>query len=39
VGTLTGDDYKQGGHIIAGTPKVYAALVGALLPHVTDAMR
>lgn len=33
VGTLTGDDYKQGGHIIAGTPKVYAALVAALAPH------
>jgi len=39
VGTLTGEDYKQGGQIIAGTPKVYAALVGALSPHVTDAMR
>jgi myo-inositol-1(or 4)-monophosphatase len=32
VGTLTGDDYKQGGHIIAGTPRVYLALVAALAP-------
>src|SRR5688572_15218993 len=34
VGTLTGDEYKQGGHIIGGTPRVYAALVAALAPHV-----
>jgi myo-inositol-1(or 4)-monophosphatase len=39
VGTLTGDDYKQGGHIIGGTPKVYAALVqllGPLAPKNAD---
>jgi len=34
VGTISGDEYKQGGHIVAGTPKVYAALVAALAPHV-----
>ena len=35
VGTLAGGDYKQeGGHIIAGTPKVYAALVETLAPHI-----
>jgi len=39
VGTLTGDDYKQGGHIIGGTPKVFTALVAAIRPHVTDAIR
>src|SRR5215470_9489507 len=39
VGTLTGDDYKQGGHIIGGTPKVFSALVAALAPHVTDALK
>jgi myo-inositol-1(or 4)-monophosphatase len=39
VGTLTGDDYKQGGHIVGGTPKVFAALVAALAPHVTDALK
>ena len=38
VGTLTGEDYKQGGHIVGGTPKVFAALVAALAPHVTDAL-
>ena len=36
VGTLTGEEYKQGGHIVAGTPKVFAALVAAIAPHVTD---
>ena len=39
VGTLTGEDYKQGGHIVGGTPKVFAALVAAIQPHVTDAIR
>jgi len=39
VGTLTGDDYKQGGHIVGGTPKVFEALVAPIQPHVTDAIR
>ena len=39
IGTLTGEDYKQGGHIIAGTPKVYAALVAALAPLAPEAAR
>jgi myo-inositol-1(or 4)-monophosphatase len=39
IGTLTGDEYKQGGHIIGGTPKVYAALVQALAPHIPAAIR
>ncbi|HEX6639358.1 MAG TPA: inositol monophosphatase family protein [Steroidobacteraceae bacterium] len=39
IGTLTGDDYKQGGHIIGGTPKVYAALVQELAPHVPASLK
>jgi myo-inositol-1(or 4)-monophosphatase len=39
VGTLAGEDYKQGGHIIAGTPKVYAALVAALTPHIPGSLK
>ena len=35
VGTLIGEDYKQGGHIVGGHAKVFAALVAALAPHVT----
>ncbi len=34
VGTFTGGDYRQQGHIVAGTPKVYAALLEAFRPHV-----
>jgi myo-inositol-1(or 4)-monophosphatase len=33
VGTLKGDDYKLGGDIVAGTPKVFGALVSLLSPH------
>jgi myo-inositol-1(or 4)-monophosphatase len=39
VGTLTGDEYKLGGHVIAGTPKVFAALVAALSPHIPQALK
>ncbi len=34
VGTLTGGDYKLGSNIVAGTPRVFAALVAELTPHV-----
>lgn len=34
VGTLTGGEYKQGGNLIAGTPKVYETLIEILRPHV-----
>jgi myo-inositol-1(or 4)-monophosphatase len=39
VGTLTGGEYKQEGHILAGTPKVYAALLELLGPHVPADLR
>ena len=32
VGTLTGGEYKHQGHILAGSPKVYAALLETLAP-------
>jgi myo-inositol-1(or 4)-monophosphatase len=34
VGTLTGAEYRQEGHIITGTPKVYAALLETFAPYV-----
>src|SRR5580692_125031 len=34
IGTLTGGEYRQGGHIVAGTPRVYTALLELLAPHV-----
>jgi len=39
IGTLTGGAYEQGGNLIAGSPKVYAALVELLTPHVPDSLR
>ncbi len=39
VGTLTGGEYKQAGHIVAGNPKVFDALVAALAPHVPDDLK
>jgi myo-inositol-1(or 4)-monophosphatase len=39
VGTLSGGEYRQGGNIIAGTPKVYEALVECLNPFVPEALR
>ena len=39
IGTLTGGDYLQQGHIVAGTPMVYAALLETLAPHVPEELR
>jgi myo-inositol-1(or 4)-monophosphatase len=39
IGTLTGDEYKQGGHIIGGTPKVFAALVQEIAPLVPASLK
>ena len=39
VGTLTGAEYQQQGHILVGAPKVYAALLEALGPHVPAELR
>jgi myo-inositol-1(or 4)-monophosphatase len=39
IGTLSGGEYRQGGNVIAGTPKVYEALVECLRPHLPEALR
>ena len=39
IGTLSGGEYRQGGNVIAGTPKVYEALVESLRPHVPAELR
>ena len=39
IGTLTGEEYRQGGHVVAGTPKVYAELLALLEPHVPADLR
>jgi myo-inositol-1(or 4)-monophosphatase len=39
VGTLSGHEYKQEGHIVTGNPKIYAAMIDAFRPHVPDDLR
>jgi myo-inositol-1(or 4)-monophosphatase len=39
IGTLTGGDYQLGPHVVAGTPKVYEALLAEIAPHLTDELR
>jgi myo-inositol-1(or 4)-monophosphatase len=39
IGTLTGTEYRQAGHIVAGTPKVYTALLEVLAPHIPAELR
>lgn len=39
VGTLSGHEYKQEGHIIAGNPKIFAAMVDAFRPFVPEELR
>jgi len=39
VGTLDGNEYRQGGNMCAGSPRAYGALLDALAPHLPDALR
>ncbi len=39
VTTLDGAEYRQGGNIVAGTPRVHTALLEALEPHLTRSLR
>jgi myo-inositol-1(or 4)-monophosphatase len=39
VGTLAGGEYTQGGNIVAGSPKVYEALLQLIEPHLTPRLR
>ena len=39
IGTLTGSEYTQGGNVLAGSPKVYAALLELLAPHIPPQLR
>lgn len=40
VSDFAGEEgYLQSGHVVAGTPKVFAQLLQALSPHVTPALR
>jgi myo-inositol-1(or 4)-monophosphatase len=39
IGTLNGGEYRQKGNVLAGTPKVYEALVEMLAPLVPEELR
>jgi myo-inositol-1(or 4)-monophosphatase len=39
IGTLTGEPYEQGGHVIAGNPKVFTELVQLFAPLVPLDLR
>lgn len=39
VGNLAGGEYVDGGHVLAGSPKVYAALAELLGPFLDDELR
>lgn len=39
VGTLTGEDYKEQGSLVVGTPKVYEALLELIKPHVPEELK
>ncbi len=39
IGTLSGGEYRQGGNVIAGTPKVYEAMVECLRPLIPEGLR
>ncbi|MEP7245300.1 MAG: inositol monophosphatase family protein [Gammaproteobacteria bacterium] len=39
IGTFSGAAYARGGNLVAGSPKVYTALLEALAPHVPPRLR
>jgi len=39
VGTLAGGDYRDGGNLIAGSPKVYEALIELFAPFLDEDLR
>ncbi len=39
VGNLAGTEYRDAGHLLAGSPRVFAALVDLLAPFLDDELR
>jgi myo-inositol-1(or 4)-monophosphatase len=39
IGTLDGHPYQLGPHVVAGSPKIYDALIETLAPHVPESLR
>jgi myo-inositol-1(or 4)-monophosphatase len=38
IGTLSGEEYRQGGHVVAGSPRVYAAMLELFAPFVPQEL-
>ena len=38
IGTLSGEEYRQGGHVVAGSPRVYAAMLELFTPFVPQEL-
>ena len=40
VGNLTGETgYLESGNLVASTPRIFPAMLAAIEPHLTDALR
>jgi myo-inositol-1(or 4)-monophosphatase len=39
IGNLAGGEYADGGHLLAGSPKVYFALIDLIAPFLDDELR
>lgn len=39
ISTLNGSEYQHQGHIVAGNPKIHAALLTAIAPHIPAELR
>jgi myo-inositol-1(or 4)-monophosphatase len=39
IGTLAGGEYRDGGNLVAGNPRVYAALVESFAPFLVEELR
>lgn len=39
ISTLNGSEYQHQGHVVAGNPKIHAALLTAIAPHIPAELR
>ncbi len=39
ISTLNGSEYQHQGHVVAGNPKIHAALLTAIAPHIPTELR
>jgi len=39
IGTFSGAEYRLGGDVVAGAPKVYEAMLASIAPHIPESLR